>query len=86
MVGVSKLPICCGEVSGIGRRGDMVRHRIRVAQIIVVAPGAYFSTGMILARAGHNPELAHVSTSHVERSDLTSGGLTFKRLHYQRTG
>ena len=49
LVGVAQQIACCGEVGGIGRRGEIAQRRMRTTIVVVVGPVGNVGRGMIEA-------------------------------------
>ena len=49
LVGVAQPIACCGEVGGIGRRGEIAQRRVRAPVVVVVDPIRDAASGVIEA-------------------------------------
>lgn len=49
LVGVAQPVACCGEVGGVGRRGEVAQRRMRSLAVVIVGPFGDAVAGVIEA-------------------------------------
>jgi hypothetical protein len=47
LVGFAQTIACCGEIGGLGRRGEIAQSRMRPALVVIVDPVRDLGPGMI---------------------------------------